>query len=384
MSRYAPGAGRCANDFRCPTRAVTSLTNQARFLRQRTPPWATLAPDGSRRAGEDCAQHSHPGRPRSRRGSDAIVLQVAWAQAPAGRTQLGRIPRIQGDNRPTSLCRFVGQNCQEGAPTLVVYILGQVAPRQASKVKSFHVDAIESPHQIAGQLKGVISPQAADPLVQPRNQQACLAAPVRTTNPPRNAPLRHPQAPPGGAQGARASHELAGGECCKGRNSQIQPYAFIGGRERRGLGPVKDKAYVPMARMTTHCNGSEVGVPWERPMPADLHVPDTCQSQASISEHPGVPAETVIAAARAEAWITRHIPGFFPTEEGAKGMVETAQWIAHRITTHPGWPHSVGADICQVPTLRHETDRWPSAAPRVAPLLQTRVVQLASKGKLRL
>ncbi len=37
--------------------ATTYLTQEVRLLRQRTPPWATLAPDGSRRAGRDCGRH---------------------------------------------------------------------------------------------------------------------------------------------------------------------------------------------------------------------------------------------------------------------------------------------------------------------------------------
>jgi len=42
--------------------------------------------------------------------SAGTTTRAPMFQRPAGRTQLGRVPGVQSDNRPTSLCRFVGQD----------------------------------------------------------------------------------------------------------------------------------------------------------------------------------------------------------------------------------------------------------------------------------
>jgi hypothetical protein len=97
-------------------------------------------------------------------------LQGLEDPRPTGGAGLGGVPGIEGDHRPTSLCRFVGQDRQERAPSLIMDLPSQAALRQALKVERFYIDHIESPHQLGGNLEGMIPAHSADPLVLPRQQ----------------------------------------------------------------------------------------------------------------------------------------------------------------------------------------------------------------------
>src|SRR2546426_1830366 len=74
-------------------RAMTSLTHRRRLLRQRTPPWATLTPDGSSRAGGCYAPRWCRGRSRDRmQGTDESAPRVALELQHRSPSSSGRFP----------------------------------------------------------------------------------------------------------------------------------------------------------------------------------------------------------------------------------------------------------------------------------------------------
>jgi len=95
-----------------------------------------------------------------------------------------------------------------------------------------------------------------------------------------------------------------------------------------------------------------------------------------------IPGKAVVAASGPKARVPRRIAGLNPAKERDEGPVEAAERISHRGAAHVWRTHADSSNLRQIPTLRDVPDRLASAAPRVPPLLQRRIVELAREAKL--
>src|SRR6202022_2634923 len=96
------------------------------------------------------------------------------------RTATGRNP----NHLDTSILRFVPKQPQEFRPALVANILCQKSTGQLSNLEILDRDQTEIGDEPAAQLVGVIPPKAANPLVQPSQQQPGFLPAPRTLNSP--------------------------------------------------------------------------------------------------------------------------------------------------------------------------------------------------------
>src|SRR5439155_27274110 len=160
-------------------------------------------------------------------------------------------------------------------------------------------------------------------LLEQHHRFAAAASPAPPTS---NTPLSQSQLRLRPLVVARVVYGRPIGECRKGRQTNINPGACLGERQR--LCRILDtEADIPFAALTLDGYGLDHPLDWA--VQLDLDVPNTLQIQPCPSQPTAIPITgkgvTVEASTRLEARVASFLVRFHTAKEGFEGLLDSTQ-----------------------------------------------------------
>jgi hypothetical protein len=240
-------------------------------------------------------------------------------------TDLGRSPWVYQDDHPTGACSLGVQPLHEVAPSGVQNALGEGAMHHARDGEVFQRDPIIPVHQIVRQLVQVVFALIPNPLVLPLQHHDRLASVLPTLRSSRNPTLADAQLPLGVAiePGMGDLFPITGGnQACQ---AHINPYVFVGRRQRRRRIDHTRKAGEPLSGLLADAEGLDLA--FQRTMPAHRDPPNARQLEPPAGERKAVAvllkAERAPAGTALESRVTGRFARLEPPEKGLEGLLQS-------------------------------------------------------------
>jgi hypothetical protein len=300
--------------------------------------------------------------------------------ASATGTDLGRSARVHGSHDTRSFFRFRVQDADELTPTRIVHAFGENRAGESTDVQVFDCNVIELPHQIECGLEVEIPPRTLDASVLAGENTNHLPTPATSLLPLTNPPLSALQLGFGGAKVARIW------ECAPvaQRQERSEPYIDPGfpatRRQRLLCNPLAAERHEPVPAGVS-AKRHDFHLAFDRSREKQAEGSKATQGQALAVQPPAIlpKRHAVVATSTSESWES---PLTF--EESGKGEINAFQDIAKclRVYISELWP--LASDVLQLRVLVEPSHSRSTHPPRIAPLLNRGVVELATKRQLRL
>jgi hypothetical protein len=297
--------------------------------------------------------------------------------APATGTDLGRSAWVHRRYLPASFCRFAGEGVDELTPSRIVHALGETRSGESSDVQVFDCNVIVLPHKAECGLEMKVSPRPLDAPMLAGEDANHFPASVAAALSLADSPLRSLQLGFSGAKmsGVRNCGSVAGSE--ESRQSDIDANLTSRGRQQPGRNILTEEGHEPIAaRITAKRDGLDLSFDRsreEQPQPAN---PLQCQI-AAINSPPCLPErQTVVPSPPPETRVTS------APKEPVKGKRHTLYDVSQNLGVDGGELRPISPDEFQLRVLIESSDRDAAHAPSITPLLNRRVVQLATQSQL--
>lgn len=299
---------------------------------------------------------------------------------PAG-TRLTCATRIDLHQQPTSIYRFVGKHVYEVVPSSIIDGLAQPATSKPFYIEILDSDQAVLIYELSRFFVMKVTALIADMVMKSRQKYNGFATAIRSLLPARYPALQAPQL---GLPGTEPSRIFDLRTIAKRRersqaNVDTNHVGIEGQRIRFTLDNEQRK---PSASFAPYRQCLNLTLEWS--VQFDPNVSNLRQPQFISAECFTYPSKrkTVVTPRRSESRVARPLSSLETTKECLKRKVNALERFLQGVRANIGYILADLPDFRYLIDLIEQRDRFAFDGPRVAALLQRRVIQLTANSKL--